>query len=55
MDGDTFVGKPDRPYNWAPHWSLNSQRGDSWPPGPIVDIPQIEWTKERAGDWPANN
>ena len=49
MDGDRFIGKPDRPYHWAPHRSLNSQRGDSWPPGPVVDIPQIEWTQERKG------
>ena len=55
MDGDRFVGRPDREYRWAPHRSLNSQRGDSWPPGPIVDIPQIEWTKERPGNGPANN
>jgi arylsulfatase A-like enzyme len=47
IDGDTFVGQPDRPYHWAPHRSLNSQRGDGWPPGPVVDIPQIEWTRER--------
>lgn len=47
VEGDNFIGKPDRPYQWAPHRSLNSQRGDSWPPGPIVDIPQIEWTQER--------
>jgi arylsulfatase A-like enzyme len=47
MDGDQFVGVPDRAYRWAPHRSLNSQRGDGWPPGPVVDIPQIEWTKER--------
>ena len=31
----------------APHRSLNSQRGDGWPPSPKVDIPQIEWTQER--------
>ncbi|MYF88930.1 MAG: sulfatase-like hydrolase/transferase, partial [Boseongicola sp. SB0676_bin_33] len=49
-----LVGKPDRPYNWAPHRSLNSQRGDGWPPGPAVDIPQIEWTRERDAGWPAN-
>lgn len=47
VDGEKFIGKPDRPYHWAPHRSLNSQRGDSWPPGPIVDIPQVEWTQER--------
>lgn len=45
----SFTGKPDRPYHWAPHRSLNSQRGDGWPPGPVVDIPQIEWTRERGG------
>lgn len=45
-DGE-LVGTPDRPYKWAPHRSLNSQRGDGWPPSPKVDIPQIEWTKER--------
>lgn len=42
-----FVGYPDKPYVWAPHRSLNSQRGDGWPPSPMVDIPQIEWTQER--------
>ncbi len=46
-----FTGRPDRPYHWAPHRSLNSQRGDGWPPGPIVDIPQIEWTRERKPQW----
>ncbi len=45
-----LVGKPDRAYTWAPHRSLNSQRGDGWPPSPKVDIPQIEWTKERGSD-----
>ena len=50
VDGDNLVGKPDRPYVWAPHRSLNSQRGDGWPPSPKVDIPQIEWTQERKGD-----
>lgn len=47
VDGDNLIGKPDRPYHWAPHRSLNSQRGDGWPPSPKVDIPQIEWTQER--------
>jgi arylsulfatase A-like enzyme len=42
-----FVGKPNRPYRWAPHRSLNSQRGDGWPPSPKVEIAQIEWTQER--------
>lgn len=42
-----FVGLPDKPYRWAPHRSLNSQRGDGWPVSPKVDIPQIEWTLER--------
>ena len=50
-----LVGKPDRPYAWAPHRSLNSQRGDGWPPSPKVEIPQIEWTKERQADWPSNS
>lgn len=54
LDGDIFVGKPDRPYKWAPHRSLNSQRGDGWPPSPKVEIPQIEWTQERKGPWPSN-
>ena len=48
VDGK-LTGKPDRPYHWAPHRSLNSQRGDGWPPSPAVDIPQIEWTQERGG------
>lgn len=50
LDGDRLVGTPDRPYQWAPHRSLNSQRGDGWPPSPKVDIPQIEWTRERPGE-----
>lgn len=45
--GEEFVGKPNRVYEWMPHRSLNSQRGDGWPPSPAVDIPQIEWTLER--------
>ena len=47
FDGDQLVGYPDKPYRWAPHRSLNSQRGDYWPPSPVVDIPQIEWTREK--------
>ena len=47
FDGDKLVGYPDKPYRWAPHRSLNSQRGDTWPPSPVVDIPQIEWTREK--------
>ena len=47
FDGETLVGKPDRPYHWAPHRSLNSQRGDGWPPSPAVDIPQVEWAREK--------
>lgn len=46
-DGE-LVGLPDRDYHWAAHRSLNSQRGDGWPPSPKVEIPQIEWTKERS-------
>lgn len=42
-----LVGQPDREYRWAPHRSLNSQRGDGWPPSPKVDIIQIEWSRER--------
>ena len=42
-----LTGAPDKEYRWAPHRHLNSQRGDSWPPSPKVDIPQIEWTRER--------
>jgi len=42
-----LVGYPDKPYRWAAHRSLNSQRGDGWPPSPTVDIPQIEWTREK--------
>ena len=52
---DKLIGKPNRAYAWAPHRSLNSQRGDGWPPSPKVDIPQIEWTKERQTNWPSNN
>jgi arylsulfatase A-like enzyme len=40
-------GFEDRPYRWAPHRSLNSQRGDGWPASPKVDIPQVEWSRER--------
>lgn len=47
IENGELVGKQDRPYSWAPHRSLNSQRGDGWPPSPKVDIPQIEWTRER--------
>lgn len=49
VNGTDFIGTPDRPYHWAPHRSLNSQRADGWPPSPKVDIPQIEWTQERDG------
>ena len=52
-DGE-LVGKPDCPYHWAAQRHLNSQRGDGWPPSPKVDIPQVEWTKERQADWPSN-
>lgn len=55
IEDGKLVGKPDRPYSWAPHRSLNSQRGDGWPPSPKVEIPQIEWTKERDVGEPANN
>jgi arylsulfatase A-like enzyme len=41
-----FIGKPNKIYSWMPHRSLNSQRGDGWPPAPAVDIPQVEWTLE---------
>lgn len=47
IENGRLVGKPARAYRWAPHRSLNSQRGDGWPPSPMVDIPQIEWTRER--------
>ncbi|MCJ7873438.1 sulfatase-like hydrolase/transferase [Phaeobacter sp. J2-8] len=47
IDNGALVGKPDREYRWAPHRSLNSQRGDGWPPSPKVEIQQIEWTMER--------
>jgi arylsulfatase len=42
-----FVGLPDKPYTWAPHRTLNGQRGDMWPASPEVDIPQVEWNVER--------
>lgn len=48
FENGELVGRPDRPYEWAPHRSLNSQRGDGWPPSPKVDIPQIEWTREKS-------
>jgi arylsulfatase A-like enzyme len=47
LQNGELVGKPDQPYHWAPHRSLNSQRGDGWPPSPMVDIPQVEWTPQR--------
>lgn len=47
FENGALVGVADRPYRWAAHRSLNSQRGDGWPPSPPVDIPQVEWTKER--------
>ncbi|MGI9433451.1 MAG: sulfatase-like hydrolase/transferase [Geminicoccaceae bacterium] len=50
FEGNQLVGKPDRPYQWAAHRSLNSQRGDGWPPSPKVDIPQVEWTREKKAD-----
>ena len=43
-----LVGYPNRDYNWLPHRSLNSQRGDTWPPSPTVDIPQVEWSLEKS-------
>lgn len=45
-DGE-LIGRPGRPYRWMPHRSLNSQRGDTWPPSPTVDIAQVEWQLER--------
>ena len=50
-----LTGKPDQAFAWAPHRSLNSQRGDGWPPSPEVDIPQVEWVKERQTSWPENS
>jgi arylsulfatase A-like enzyme len=47
LQNGELVGKPDQPYHWAPHRNLNSQRGDGWPPSPMVDIPQVEWTPQR--------
>ncbi len=40
-------GLAGKRYRWAPHRSLNSQRGDGWPVSPKVDIPQVEWSRER--------
>ncbi len=55
IENGKLVGKSDRIYRWAPHRSLNSQRGDGWPPSPKVDIIQIEWSREREeSDWPSN-
>lgn len=42
-----LTGFPNKAYRWAPHRSLNSQRGDGWPVSPKVDIPQVEWSRER--------
>lgn len=42
-----LIGTPNSSYNWTPHRSLNSQRGDTWPPSPTVDIPQVEWSLEK--------
>ena len=47
FDNGKLAGYPDKPYHWAPHRSLNSQRGDGWPVSPKVDIPQVEWARER--------
>ena len=46
LEDGKLVGKPNREFRAAPHRSLNSQRGDGWPPSPQVDIPQIEWHVE---------
>jgi arylsulfatase len=47
LDNGKLKGFPDKPYHWVPHRSLNSQRGDGWPVSPKVDIPQVEWARER--------
>lgn len=44
---DELVGLPPRHYEWAPHRTLNSQRGDGWPVAPKTDISQVEWAEER--------
>ena len=50
LEGREWTGKADKPYHWAPHRSLNSQRGDGWPTPPVVDIPQVEWVRERTAE-----
>jgi len=47
LDDGKLVGRPNRDYHWMGHRSLNSQRGDMWPPTPVVDIAQVEWTPEQ--------
>ena len=47
LEAGKLRGLKSRTYRWAPHRSLNSQRGDGWPVSPKVDIPQVEWSRER--------
>ena len=46
LENGKLVGLADKRYRWAPHRSLNSQRGDGWPVSPKVDIAQVEWASE---------
>jgi arylsulfatase A-like enzyme len=47
LERGMLTGFENKRYHWAPHRSLNSQRGDGWPVSPKVDIPQVEWSRER--------
>ncbi len=47
LENGRLRGLAGKSYRWAPHRSLNSQRGDGWPVSPKVDIPQVEWSRER--------
>ncbi|MGC1439095.1 MAG: sulfatase-like hydrolase/transferase [Burkholderiaceae bacterium] len=47
LNNGKLIGVDNEAYHWAPHRSLNSQRGDGWPVSPKVDIAQVEWARER--------
>ena len=47
IEGDEFVGWPDREFVPGPNRGLSSQRGHHFPAPPKTDMPQIEWHHER--------
>ena len=47
LDGDKFIGWPDREFVPGPNKGLSSQRGQHFPAPPKTDMPQIEWHHER--------